>query len=452
MIAEDRVRRLNERPVGRRGGVIYWMQQAQRAEANPALAYAVAHANEAGVGVRVVFGLDPAYPEATHRAYAFMVAGLRETAAALERRGIGFTAALGSPPDVALGAARGARLLVCDRGYLAHQRAWRARVAREAECAVVEVEGEAVVPLETASGKAEYAARTLRPKILRRLESSLAPVPKTRPVRPPPPRPKGLAPVDLAQFPAGLKLDGSAAPVDDRFPGGPSAARRRFDRFLAEDLPRYAAAHNRPDTPAVSHLAMALHFGHLSPVEVAAQVLREAPDDANRAAFLEQLCVRRELANNFTAYTPGYDRYETAVPDWARKTLAAHAGDPRPHRYDAAALEEGRTHDPYWNAMMRAMRETGYLHNHLRMYWGKKVLEWMADPGAAFETLLRLNNRYFLDGRDPSSYAGVGWIFGLHDRPWGERPVYGTVRCMTAAGLERKCDIRAWVAAQSSAG
>jgi deoxyribodipyrimidine photo-lyase len=156
------------------------------------------------------------------------------------------------------------------------------------------------------------------------------------------------------------------------------------------------------------------------------------------------LIVRRELAMNFCEFNELYDSYE-GLPQWARATLAEHARDEREPCYTQREFEESRTHDRYWNAAMREMRLTGYLHNHLRMYWGKKILEWSATPEAAYRTALELNNRYFLCGRDPASYANIGWLFGLHDRPWGERPIYGKVRCMMASGLERKCDIEAYV-------
>ena len=178
---------------------------------------------------------------------------------------------------------------------------------------------------------------------------------------------------------------------------------------------------------------------------MALQVRDAAAPQPDKDAFLEELLVRRELAANFTHYSPDdYDRYE-GLPHWARATLGQHTGDPRPSLYDRQRLSDADTHDPYWNAAMIEMRETGYLHNHLRMYWGKKVLEWQESPEVAYATLLWLNDRYFLDGRDPSSYANVGWIFGLHDRPWGRRPVFGSVRYMSAGGLERKTDMRAYL-------
>jgi deoxyribodipyrimidine photo-lyase len=144
---------------------------------------------------------------------------------------------------------------------------------------------------------------------------------------------------------------------------------------------------------------------------------------------------------NFTA---DYDSFKS-LPRWARATLEKHAGDERPHRYTRRELEDGETHDQYWNAAMREMRHTGYMHNYMRMYWGKKILEWTSTPRYAFRTALELNNKYFLDGRDPNSFANVAWIFGLHDRPWTEREIFGTVRTMTAGGLERKCDPEAYV-------
>ena len=149
---------------------------------------------------------------------------------------------------------------------------------------------------------------------------------------------------------------------------------------------------------------------------------------------------------NFAEYAPDYDSF-AGLPDWARKTLAAHARDPRPYRVSPARMEAATTEDPYFNAAMREMKRTGRMHGHMRMYWGKKILEWSPSPAAAFRTALRLNNRWFLDGRDPNSYAGVAWCFGLHDRPWAERPIFGMVRYMNDTGLRRKFDMESYLRA-----
>ena len=191
----------------------------------------------------------------------------------------------------------------------------------------------------------------------------------------------------------------------------------------------------------MSLLSPYLHFGQISPVEIALAV-REAGTDGP-GTFLEELIVRRELAMNHVFFQPDYDDYET-LPAWARRTLEDHAADGRPFLYGREQFEAGETHDPYWNAAMREMRATGYMHNHLRMYWGKKILNWSATPQEAFETILTLNNRWFLDGRDPSSFTNVAWLFGLHDRPWGPQPVFGTVRSMGPNSL-KKFDAEAYL-------
>ena len=188
-----------------------------------------------------------------------------------------------------------------------------------------------------------------------------------------------------------------------------------------------------------------LHFGQISPVEIVREVRAASAPDAAKAAFIEQVTVRRELAVNFVFYNPGYDQYESAVPSWARQTLSEHQKDRRPYLYSADALEQAKTHDPYWNAAQMEMVASGKMHNYMRMYWGKKIMEWTRTPEEAFHIMLMLNNRYELDGRDPNGFAGVAWCFGRHDRPWGERPVFGKVRYMNAEGLKRKFAINDYV-------
>jgi len=445
-IAAARVRPLNALGPARGRYVLYWMQQSQRAEMNHALEYAVRRANALGQPLLAAFGLMDGYPEAGLRHYRFMLEGLAETAQALRRRGIRLAVRRGDPDAVALALARDASLVVCDRGYLRHQKAWRRNVAAGAGCEVVEVESDAVVPVDVVSSKAEYAARTIRPKLQRNIDEYLVGLSPTRLER----GSLDLCPaaIDLADPDAaltGLPLDRGVPPVP-LFRGGASEAKRILRRFIREELPRYAADRNRPERDSVSHMSKYLHFGQISPIAVALAVrdAAGAPAEA-REAYLEELLVRRELALNFVNFTERYDDL-SCLPSWARATLEKHRSDPRPHCYSPAQFENAETHDPYWNAAMREMRYTGYMHNYMRMYWGKKILEWSESPETAFRTALALNNTYFLDGRDPVSYAGVAWVFGLHDRPWTERPILGTLRWMSAAGLERKADPAAYVA------
>lgn len=246
---------------------------------------------------------------------------------------------------------------------------------------------------------------------------------------------------DVTALVAGLKIDASVGAVR-RFPAGEDAARAALERFVSQSLPRYGELRGRPEAQVASGMSPYLHFGQISPVEIALAA-RRAPPSEGRASYLEELIVRRELAMNHAYYQPDYDLY-SSLPEWSRRTLAEHADDPRPYLYTRQQFEAGETHDPYWNAAMREMTATGYMHNHLRMYWGKKILHWSASPEEAFETALALNNRWFLDGRDANSFTNIGWLFGLHDRPWGAQPVFGTVRSM-GANTFKKFDADAYV-------
>jgi deoxyribodipyrimidine photo-lyase len=445
-IQSSRIQVLSEAEARSNGRyVLYWMQQSQRAHFNPALELAVEEANARRLPVLVCFGLTDGYPEANARHYAFMLQGLAEVECDLNKRGIGFVIRRGAPDEVALEYARQASLVVCDRGYLKPQTAWRGSLARRAPCRVIQVEGDVVVPVATASGKHEVGARTLRPKLHRIWEEYIVPL-QTRRVAHPATALNVASDLDLSDVAAALRaldIDHSVAPVR-RFQGGASVARTRLKAYLAKPFAQYAKNRGAPEAGAASRMSPYLHFGQISPVEIALAV-RAAPagDDADRSAYLEELIVRRELAMNHVVYDEHYDTYQT-VPAWARATLDSRRGDPRPHLYTPAQLDKGETHDRYWNAAMKEMRATGYMHNHMRMYWGKKILEWSPSPEEAFATTLRLNNRYFLDGRDANSFTNVGWIFGLHDRPWGGRPVYGTVRSMGQNSL-KKFDADAYV-------
>lgn len=443
---KNRIKKLNRAKVINGEYVLYWMQQSQRTEENHALEYAIYEANKQDKMVVVVFSLTKDYPDANLRHYTFMLEGLNETKKSLEERGIRLILRIGHPVKEVLDIGLKASMIVCDRGYLRHQRTWRKAVAEKSSCPVVQVETDVVIPVEQVSDKAEYAAYTIRPKISRQLDQYLIPIERIELRNSS--LEISLKSTELDSIKTVLRdlnVDDSIPPVSDIFRGGTSEAKARFDLFLDQHLSRYSDHRNEPKYLAVSCMSPYLHFGHISPLYLALKIKAFKNENQEAAAiYLEELIVRRELATNFVYFNSYYDSLG-CLPAWPTKTLVEHEKDARDPVYSKSQLIACRTHDEYWNAAMKEMIVTGFMHNYMRMYWGKKILEWSQTPERAYETMIDLNNAYFLDGRDPNSYAGVGWIFGLHDRAWFERPIFGKVRYMAASGLERKCDIKGYV-------
>ncbi len=444
MIHPERIRPLNSKPLARGHFVLYWMQASQRVECNHALAYAIDRANELRLPLVVFFGLTEFFPEANARHYVFMLQGLAEVEHTLRELGVRLVVRRGSPEKEVLEVAEKAALVVVDRGYLRLQRQWRAYAADRLPCLLLQVESDVVVPVEVASNKEEYSAATLRRKINRYLVEFL------KPLAPRQPRiaslgldMEGISVADPKAVCASLAVDRSVPP-STLFRGGTAEAKHRLHLFMEQKLDRFAELRNDPATDCLSHLSPYLHFGQISPLYIALQV--QATGSPGAAAFLEELIVRRELSMNFVFFNPQYDAF-AGLPAWAQRSLTKHRDDPRSYLYSLADLELGRTHDPFWNAAQIETVRTGKMHGYMRMYWGKKIIEWSPTPEEAFARCLYLNNKYELDGRDPNGFAGVAWCFGKHDRPWGERPVFGNVRYMSEGGLRRKFNIDAYVRA-----
>ena len=447
MIRKERIAKLNKRPDTRGRYVLYWMQQAQRAHCNHALEFAIDKANDLGLPLVVFFGITPNFPGANANHYRFMLEGLAETMGEIEARGAYMLIRRESPEKGCARLACKAAAVVCDLGYLGIQRSWRRSVARASPCALYQVETDVIVPVEDAMQRQAYSAAVLRPKIESLLDKYMVPL-KARTLKA-----KRLT-LDEEEFvisDVGAALDrlgvkkGPALVSPAR--GGREEALGRLKIFLRSRLLRYASDRNDPLIEGTSGLSPYLHFGQISALEIALAVkktMAEKKKAEGAMAFLEEMIVRRELAMNFAHFNAHYDSYN-GVPEWARKTLASHEKDRRPYVYSRRQLEGAATFDPYWNAAQREMMLTGRMHGYMRMYWGKKVIEWSPTPQEAFETLVYLNDRYELDGRDPNGYAGISWCFGTHDRPWGARDVFGTVRYMNAAGLRRKFDADGYV-------
>jgi deoxyribodipyrimidine photo-lyase len=437
------VRRRGE-PDADGAAVIYWMQRAQRASDNPALDVAIDAANLLRKPLVVFFGLNPFVERANLRHYTFLAEGLADVARGVAGRGATFVLRAHPHHRLApfLDEIRPA-LVVGDENPLRQTEAWRAAVADLVRVPLWTVDADVVVPtalLETE----QYAARTIRPRIHRQLAAYLVETPEPSALV------RGFTVTSPIAAPAstaildGLPIDRSVGAVET-FHGGTSAARDALDRFIQGALAHYDEDRNHPERPGTSMLSPYLHFGHIGPREVARAILRSGAPEPSVTAFIEQLVVRRELAVNFVRFNASYDRLD-GCESWARQTLRRHSLDAREHIYTASEFEAAATADPLWNAAQRQMVTTGWMHNYVRMYWGKKILEWSASPAEAFATAVALNDRYEVDGRDPNGFTNIAWsIGGKHDRPWPERRVYGTIRSMSFASTSRKFDAARYI-------
>lgn len=450
---ENRLLHLKDGKVNKdRTYVIYWMQQSQRVHYNHALNHAIKLANQFQLPLLCFFGLDDSYPEANQRSYAFMLEGLKEVKELLKKMGISFLLKFGKPNEVIIPFLKDAQALVMDRGYLRHQRAWRKQVyesMRNDESIMIDmVDTDLVVPVHIASNKVEYGAYTIRPKI-KKIYLDYRDFKKLETLN--------------NKTNINIKSDDDLTHIDELlgnldiddsvkksiyYQGGYFEASRLFSEFIEHKADHYADSSD-PSLNVTSLMSMYLHFGQISSLELIdrlylaleqGQIKGEVFDQ-----YIEQLLIRRELAFNFVFYQEHYDQFEHMTENWAYQTMNAHEFDHKDYLYDIKQYENFKTHDRYFNAAMKQMVKTGYMHNYMRMYWAKKIIEWSPSFKKAYENILYLNNKYFIDGRDPNSYTGVAWCFGKHDRAWTERTIFGKLRYMNDKGLERKFNIELYI-------
>jgi len=442
MIQKERIKILNDGKPGDGKYVLYWMQAAQRTEYNHALEYSIRKANELKKPVLVFFGITENWPQANRRHYYFMLEGLKKVHKELRARGIQMVIRRRSPDDGAAELAGAANFVVVDAGQLRIQRKWRQNAAGRIKCPLYEVETNLIVPVEEASDKENFSAGTFRPRITKQLDKYLVPLRHTKPkLDSLGLKFKSFNIDNIDKAVSKLDIDHSVGKVT-YFEGGTDQAKRRLRDFLKNKLGKFDRLRNDPCADCVSDMSPYLHFGQISPLYIALEVLKTS--GKGKDAYLEELIIRRELSHNFVFFNDKYDTF-ACLPPWAKRTLNFHRRDKRQYVYSLKDFEQAKTHDPYWNTAQEEMVLTGKMHGYMRMYWGKKILEWSANPQTGFKIALELNNKYELDGRDPNAFAGVAWCFGKHDRAWSERPVFGKIRYMNAAGLKRKFDPDAYV-------
>jgi len=471
---QARVRRLNDRVVQPGGEyVLYWAQIFRRLERNHALDYALRCASELGRPLVVYEGLRIDYPWASRRLHRFVLEGMAANVARAQALGLCYwpfvERAKGEGRGLLRRLAARACLVVTDDYPCFVVPGQSQALSAKVDVPVLAVDSNTLVPLALL-GPAVSAAAHLRPRIHKAFAEAWAHRAAARPRVPDaarrhvdPPFETWRAP-DVGTFVDALPLD-PLAPVASR-PGGAPAARACLREFVTKRLSGYARERSLPRAPGEGHasgLSPYLHFGHISIEEVVGAALattgkwtsddlrvhnrgkREGyfTDDPDVNSFLDEALTWRDVGFNWHRERRGDTvSLEKALPAWALATLGAHASDPRPHLYSREDLETAATHDPLWNAAQKELVATGTIHNYLRMLWGKKVLEWSPSPAEAYRTLEHLNNKYALDGRDPNSYTGILWCFGLFDRPWPpERKVFGSIRYMSSDNTARKFDL-----------
>lgn len=436
---QGRVLKINQNQTSISGAyVLYWMQSAQRIKDNHALEVAIQLANQYNKPLLVAFVLMTDFPSANQRAFQFMLEGLEVLFPKLYELGTDvrvYDGLNGAFYDDSMMASA----IVIDKGYGRFTETMKEEFVKAQSVDVYEVDTNVVVPVYEAYAKEAYAAYAIRPSILKKMPLyafgfDLTPL-------------KMRSHGSREPFYAHQILDEKLSHLPKLHPvglcGGEEEAQRRLKAFIDNKLEGYDAMGNDPSKALTSGLSPYLHFGHISPITIYESVIKSG---IPAQGFIEQLVIRRELAYNFVAYNPHYDvSLDAILPNWAKEEMKRHESDVRPYSYSLEELETASTHDPYWNAAQIQMVKTGTMHNYMRMYWGKKVIEWKRTYEEAFHTLIYLNDKYQLDGRDPNGYAGIAWCFGKHDRPFFEREIFGKIRYMNAAGLKKKFDMDTYV-------
>jgi deoxyribodipyrimidine photo-lyase len=424
--------------------VVYWMQRAQRGVDNPALDVAVEAANTLRRPVVVFLAPVPSYPNANLRHYQFLAEGIPDIAAALAKRNVGFV--LRRFPEHSLlrfCEEVKAALVVGDENPMRELEAWRRAAAKKLKVPLWTVDADVIVPSKLLE-KAQYAAHIIRPRLQAQLKAFLVASNNPR-AQVDWTKPQGLQALEPGfDITHGWELDRSVSPVSG-WRGGTGAGLRLLTDFIQHNLRRYGTQRNKPEDDHTSRMSPYLHFGHISPITVALAAEKADAPKADKEAFLNQIITWRELAVNLVRFNADYDSFECGEP-WAHRTLAKHAADPRPVLYSEKQLEQAETHDQLWNAAQTQMVSTGWMHNYVRMYWAKKILEWSRSPAEAHRIAVRLNDKYELDGRDPNGYAGIAWaIVGKFDRPWFERPIFGQIRYMSRESTGGKFDSKRYI-------
>jgi deoxyribodipyrimidine photo-lyase len=437
---------------GKAACVVYWMQRAQRGRDNHALDKAIACGNALGLPVVAYFAGIKHFRSGNLRSYAFLNQGLPDVEEHCAERGVGFVMRRAPDEDhMQFFGDVGAAMVVGDENPMREPESWRVRIANSLGREKIPfwtVDADVIVPSKLLE-KAQFSAAVARPRLYGALAEFLTPYanPKAETEWK---RPKGLHAEDVrVDITRGWQEFDRSVPPVAAWQGGHMAAVARLKVFCEELLEGYDKDRSRPEVDGSSKMSPWLHFGHIGPQTIAlaveAAVKKHPKLKAARDSYINELVVWRELAVNFVRYQPEYDSPGCA-DNWAKLTLAEHDHDERETLYTTAQLEQAETYDELWNAAQMQMVKYGWMHNYLRMYWAKKIVEWTPNVGAAMKAAIYLNDKYELDGRDPGGYAGIAWsMLGKFDRAWFDRPIFGKRRYMSGGSTGKKFDSGSYI-------
>lgn len=439
----NRVRNLNNHEYSG-GSILYWMGREQRVNDNWALIYSQELSKKFNKPFAVVFCLSKTYPDINKRQILFLLENLKYVADNLKNNNIPFYILEGEPANTIPNFihSNGIGILVSDFSPLKADRINKQKVLKKISIPFYEVDAHNIVPVWIASDKLEYGAYTIRNKIQRLLNEYLEEFPKIK--RQILKWENKVPNINWKIISDMLRIN----PIDQKInwiKPGENEAHKVLLKFLQHKLKYYSEKRNDPNFDAQSNLSPYLHFGQISSQRIALEVEKTNTDLSSKEVFLEELIIRKELSDNFCYYNQDYDSFK-GFPKWAQETLNKHRLDKRENIYNLRQFENADTHDSLWNAAQIEMIERGKLHGYMRMYWAKKILEWTKHPEDAINIATYLNDKYELDGNDPNGYTGIAWsIGGVHDRPWGERKIFGKIRYMSLNGCKRKFDINLYI-------
>ena len=391
-INSARIFEVNNQPV-KKGIVVYLCEREIRVKDNFALQFAIQKSKELNLPLKII------YPKIIYDYQPknkFINKQINQTQQQFLKLGLDFKTINKSPSEI-LNGLKTAFLItdfnpILKRNYL-----------KNFDFKIYEIDGHNIIPARFVSDKQEYSAATLRRKIYYNIYPF------------------------LTEF--------------DNLTTEKTEADFVLADFIENNLPYYSELKNNPSKDITSGLSKYLNLGFISGQKVALEVIKSNASDDNKEAFLEELIIRKELADNFCLYAKSFKNF-SSIPTWAKTSLEAHKNDFRTYIYSTEELENAQTHDKLWNTTQRQLINNGTIHGYLRMYWAKKISEWTPSPDIALKTAIYLNNKYAYDAPSSNGYTGILWAIGvLHDRAFADYPITGKIRRMTYESIKRKYDL-----------